>query len=206
MDGQLPPGLPLFPTATGEWCTRSGFVRTVEHLAQLLQLPLLDTMGRNAYGEHVYRVSGARHLISLEMPVSIIMKLARWGSNIILRYLGDAPLRTLTATYLRHRSMVSQRVQHSANLTLAQAHDDDLEEALQDEPEDQHFAFLQHLVTKRIRLVAAEQLEFNHHQSLHTLCSWTANLSNCALLEDRPLGDICKDCRKVAEKHNWVVT
>ena len=32
-------------------------------------LPLRDDLGRNAFGEHVFRVSGARHLARIDLPL-----------------------------------------------------------------------------------------------------------------------------------------
>ena len=57
-------------------------------------------MGRCTVGEHVWRVSGSRHLAALDVPTPIIMRLARWGSDVILRYIADAPLSALTRVYL----------------------------------------------------------------------------------------------------------
>ena len=199
VNGQLPNDLPLFPNAQGDWCSRNGFVRTVESLATKLSLPLLDTLGRRAYGEHVFRVSGARHMASLEMPVSVIMKLARWGSSIVLRYLGDAPLQTLTSTYLRHRQMVTSRLQSAIPAILEQSTQPS-SDLLEDAAEDSPYVYLQHLSTKRIHLVLAADLEFDRCQHLVTLCAWTANLSTTALFDSCPPGTMCKDCTKAAAR------
>ena len=99
--GVLPPGLPLFPNSQGEWCTRQGFVGTINAMATLLRVDTIDSMGRDTVGEHVWRVSGARHLAGIGIPQAMIMLLARWGSQIVLRYISDAPLRRLTDAYLQ---------------------------------------------------------------------------------------------------------
>ena len=98
-DGILPPELPLFPTASGDWCSRDGFIDTLTQMTNTLGVDTVDTMGRNAIGEHIWRVSRSRLLARVGIPQQSIMLLARWGSNIILRYIADAPLATLTATY-----------------------------------------------------------------------------------------------------------
>ena len=46
-------------------------------------------------------MTGARHLACLDVPLPIIMLLGRWGSNVIMRYVADAPLSTLTTIYLQ---------------------------------------------------------------------------------------------------------
>jgi hypothetical protein len=97
---ELPKGLPLFPNAQGDWCTRKGFIGTLTVLADMVQVPTTDAQGRNVIGEHIWRVSGSRHLAELGVPQPMIMLLARWGSSIILRYIDDAPLRKLTQTYV----------------------------------------------------------------------------------------------------------
>jgi hypothetical protein len=96
---ELPKDLPLFPNARGEWCTREAFVGTLARMAELAQVPTTDSLGRNTIGEHVWRISGARHLAEIGVPHPMIMLLARWGSAIIMRYIADAPLRKLTQTY-----------------------------------------------------------------------------------------------------------
>jgi hypothetical protein len=96
----LPPDLPLFPTTAGGWCTRAGFVKTIAHLADSLQVSTIDTLGRGTVGEHVWRVSGSRMLAYANLPVPVIMLMARWGSEVIMRYIAEAPLRTITAVYI----------------------------------------------------------------------------------------------------------
>ena len=98
-DGSLPEDLPLFPNCSGAWCSRSGFVESIETMAVALCLPTVDDMGRSTLGEHVWRVTGARHLARLLVPYGIITLLARWGSNVILRYIAEAPLENLTNVY-----------------------------------------------------------------------------------------------------------
>ena len=67
-DGDLPVGLPLFPTKDGNWCSRAGFVGTVARLAELLAcLPPTTWEGQqweNTFGES--RAPGIWHpLMSL---------------------------------------------------------------------------------------------------------------------------------------------
>ena len=99
-DGNLPEGMPLFPSAGGGWCTKKGFVSTIKVMAERLNLPVLDLMNRSTLGEHVWRVTGARHLASVDVPLPVIKLLARWGSDVIDRYVAEAPLAALTRVYV----------------------------------------------------------------------------------------------------------
>ena len=53
---------------------------------------------------HAFRISGPRHMARNGVAPPVIMRLARWGSNTIWRYLRDAPLTNLTKGYVRGRS------------------------------------------------------------------------------------------------------
>ena len=97
--GVLPPGLPLFPCPDGSRPSAERLSATVEEVARRLGLPLVDTMGRSAFTEHVFRVSGARMLARASIPVDVIMLLARWSSDVVRRYIGEAPLATLTTRF-----------------------------------------------------------------------------------------------------------
>ena len=98
-DGSLPIDLPLFPNANGKQAHPDAVVDTVNQIANKLNLPLTDKYGRNRFGKHVFRVSGARKLAALGIATSVIMLLARGSSHSVLRYIADSPLATLTSQY-----------------------------------------------------------------------------------------------------------
>ena len=77
VNDQLPADLPLFPDTLGQWVSRESFVETITSMADKIGVPTLDEIGRNTIGEHVWRVSGARHLAALDIPTAVIMRLAR---------------------------------------------------------------------------------------------------------------------------------
>lgn len=101
VDGELPRDLAFFPTATGEPVDKAAVVSSVEVVARRLGLALKSADGRNNFGGHVFRVSGARHLAAVGVDPRVIMVHARWQTNVILRYVREAPLATLTETYRR---------------------------------------------------------------------------------------------------------
>ena len=95
-DGRLPPDLPLFPNLEGTAVHKDKVVETIESMASRCGLPLMDSMGRKAFGGHSMRVAGARYLASLGIELVKIALMGRWGSDAVLRYVGEAPLLTLT--------------------------------------------------------------------------------------------------------------
>ena len=56
--------------------------------------------GRRAFGGHAFRVGGSRHLAVLGVTISIIMLMARWGSDLVMHYLRDSPPANITSQYL----------------------------------------------------------------------------------------------------------
>ena len=113
-EGFVTAGTPLFPNANGGRCTRQAFVATVLALAARLQMPTADSLGRLLFGEHVWRVTGARHMNRNGIDLPTLMRLARWGSDVVLRYLADAPLSTLTLNY-RRSTLLAMRGEHAAS-------------------------------------------------------------------------------------------
>ena len=68
-------------------------------VAERLGLRVRDALGNYIYGGHALRVSGARKFAAEGLDIGLIMLLARWSSNAVLRYIGEAPLQSLTQTY-----------------------------------------------------------------------------------------------------------
>jgi len=99
IDGELPVGLPLFPDQNGEPMTKDHFVEFVVQIAVACNLNTKASDGRNAFGGHVWRLSGARHLARIGVPLPIIKLIARWASNVIEHYLKVVPLERLTSAY-----------------------------------------------------------------------------------------------------------
>jgi hypothetical protein len=120
-EGFVPSGTPLSPNSRGEPWSGQGFVATVLEFARLLGQPIHDSMGRLLCGEHFWRISGASHMNRNQVDVPTLMRLARWGSDVVLRYLADAPLSTLTLNY--RRAVLSayrgESVDTNASLTTA---------------------------------------------------------------------------------------
>jgi len=97
----------LYPNAQGITVDKFDVIEMVEFLARKLHLPLVGQDGRNTYGGHVFRVSGARHLAKKGIAIPVIKLLARWQSDIVMRYLAEAPLLILTEAYRQGGPTVS---------------------------------------------------------------------------------------------------
>ena len=95
------------PTVSGvPWAQQSGkdkVVVTIEVLAHFTGLAAVDEQGRRASGGHSLRVSGARWLGSMGVPILQIASLARWSTAVVERYVGDAVLITLCSRVRRAR-------------------------------------------------------------------------------------------------------
>ena len=86
---------PLFPSFSGDFPEKDSVVKSIEHLAALLGVSVLDDNGRSGFGGHSMRVSGAQYLSSIGLGESLIALLARWMSPTIKRYVGESPLHVL---------------------------------------------------------------------------------------------------------------
>ena len=92
--------MPIFPTAGGGVADREKVVPTVEAIASRLGVSLLSNSGGRAFGGRTFRVTGAQWLVSKGMPLPSIQLLARWGNDVIARYVAETPLDTLSEQYL----------------------------------------------------------------------------------------------------------
>ena len=55
--------------------------------------------GARRFGGHSLRVTGARTLAALGIDIVLIQLMARWSSDVVLRYVAEAPLATMSAAY-----------------------------------------------------------------------------------------------------------
>ncbi len=91
------PAFPLFPTECGNHAPKAKVVETFELLGTLLGQPIVSPDGLRLFGGHTARVTGARTFAAAGLEVNKIRILARHSGDTILRYVADAPLRTLGA-------------------------------------------------------------------------------------------------------------
>lgn len=98
---------PLFPNMLGEVPAKSSIVETYEQLASRTGEAVTDESGAKRFGGHSARITGARYLSRLGIDLLTIQFFARWGLNVILRYVHEAPLKALTG---RTRALTVDKV------------------------------------------------------------------------------------------------
>jgi hypothetical protein len=86
---------PLFPAIGGGAASKAAVVLTFEALGALTGQPLLSEIGMRLFGGHSPRVTGAQLLAAAGVEISKVRILARHSGDAILRYVADAPLKSL---------------------------------------------------------------------------------------------------------------
>jgi hypothetical protein len=98
-EGELPEGLRAFPGADGRVVPKEKIVQTAEQLALLTNREISGPGGERLFGGHVWRITGARHLASINIAIWLIMLIARWAGKTVMRYVAEAPLKKVTLEY-----------------------------------------------------------------------------------------------------------
>jgi hypothetical protein len=86
---------PLFPAVGGGAASKVSVVLTFEALGAMIGQPLVGETGIRLFGGHSPRVTGAQLLAAAGVEISKVRILARHSGDAILRYVADAPLRSL---------------------------------------------------------------------------------------------------------------
>ena len=86
---------PLFPTSLGKFAAKASVVATFEQLGTACGQPLMSDEGLRLFGGHTPRVTGAQLYVAHGVEVNKVRVLARHSGDTILRYVQDAPLRSL---------------------------------------------------------------------------------------------------------------
>ena len=87
--------LPLFPTSQGRTTSKAQMLLLVEDTAKVLGQPITDAFGRNRFGRHSWRGTGAEYFIANMVALWRVELFGRWapGSRAVHRYIRNAPLR-----------------------------------------------------------------------------------------------------------------
>ena len=96
----VPRDLPLFPCIDGQTVSKGAVVRTFECPAGRCGKPMLDDLGRRAFGGHSARVTGARYYAGLGIELGKLAVFARCRSDIVLHYVQDSALSKFTTECL----------------------------------------------------------------------------------------------------------
>jgi hypothetical protein len=89
------PDAPLFPNVKGAMPSKATVVTLFEAIGTLLQQALWSDEGIRLFGGHSARVTGAQMFAAIGIDVNKIRILARHSGETIMRYVQDAPLRSL---------------------------------------------------------------------------------------------------------------
>ena len=84
--------LPLFPDRHGKVADKATVVLALEATVKGYGEPTVGANGSRLLGGHSFRVTGAQRLAAAGVEIIKIMVLARWPSEVVLRYVKDAPL------------------------------------------------------------------------------------------------------------------
>ena len=95
-DHHLDSDFPLFPTGAGDFVKDEKMLMVVEAIATRLGERLVAKAGVNRYGKHSWRAMGAVYLTGLRMELYRIQLMARWTSQVIMRYARLSPLSSIT--------------------------------------------------------------------------------------------------------------
>ena len=88
---------PLFPRCDGRMATKEATVRTFEVIGERLGQPTTSSAGLRLFGGHSPRVTGAQLFAALGVEINKIRILARRSGEAILRYVAEAPLKSIKA-------------------------------------------------------------------------------------------------------------
>ena len=121
------PSTPIFPAADGNPASKTGWADTFEELGKILKLPCTHPNGARCFTGHTARASGAVHLAASQVELWRIQLFGRWGSQVFLQYIRDAPLKQLDKLALEtsvHLSLSTAKAQlqdlmHRAQTGLA---------------------------------------------------------------------------------------
>ena len=97
----------IFTSENGEPPSKQGWADTFQELARMLGIPITHPNGARAFTGHSARVSGARHLASTQVELWRVQLYGRWGSNVFVHYIQDAPLAQLDSLALESSASLS---------------------------------------------------------------------------------------------------
>ena len=89
------PGAPIFPSADGSPASKVGWADTFQWLGAALGLPITHANGARCFTGHTARATGAVHLAASQVEMWRIQLFGRWGSQVFLQYVKEAPLKQL---------------------------------------------------------------------------------------------------------------
>ena len=81
----------LFPDKKGEPPTKSGWADTFQALARRLNLDIAYPNGARKFTGHSARATGAVHVVMTQVELWRVQLFGRWGSELFMHYVREAP-------------------------------------------------------------------------------------------------------------------
>ena len=206
--------LPLFPQEDGQEVSAEAFIRLIEELAARTGESIKTPDGRNRFGKHSWRSTGAVYLSTVGIEVFKIQLLARWSSPIVTHYTRLAPLKTLAKDF-KHAAALKLGAETSARSKANEGQLKKMRAILTKEAKkwEEEFAKLNELIDKVKKEAGPPRYLLNtvtgaihqillHHDwagiNARTFCGWEYARSKASVLpvkdhgHDREL--ICDTC------------
>lgn len=89
--------MPLFPNLAGLHPEKASVVASFEYLGTFSGQPLVSEAGQRLFWGHTRRVTGAQTWAAMGIEINKIRILVRSSGDTILRYVAEAPLKSLSA-------------------------------------------------------------------------------------------------------------
>ena len=151
--------LPLFHNLEGTSPSKQAMVSTFEYLAVSCGLDVMSCDGQRKFGGHSARVTGAQSLAACGIPVDKIRILARHSGDAVLRYVKDAPLKSLQADLglstafinpktCKQLRMLTERVNDLTTKVQAQA--EEMQAMISISCKKDHICYVQNLFNSKI--------------------------------------------------------
>ena len=195
--------LPMFPSASGGFVDKRHVVTCIEAVATLIGEPLEDHRGVRRYGGHSLRVTGARTMAALGIEIHLIQLMARWSSDVVHRYVADAPLSRMTAAYQQGYAAIKRT--QSGTVGVERACEQPLPPNVGDGSKHPS-PFVLNLDSGVAHRPVVWSLEVQP-QSWRTVCGWTFGFANTRGVSEVPTKSslICTGCcraEKTAAREN----
>ena len=204
----------FFPAASGSQLTKRHVVASIEAVALGQGLPLTSENGQRRFGGHTCRVAGSQYLASIGLELALIQLLGRWESAVILRYVMEAPLASITQSF-RDKVMGAQlhevvgalargerhQIEKLATVEEQQALRKEVALKLADEDDRPAQEFAVNSFSAIVHIVLQG---FGPRDSWATRCSWpfgateASSSSSQGRFRSRPEGAGCKRCFRQA--------
>ena len=91
------PASPLCPTDAGGFASTASVADTFEALGSTMGQPTVNDTGLRLFGGHTSRGTGAQVLTAMGAEINKVRVLARHSGDTILRYVAEAPLKSVRA-------------------------------------------------------------------------------------------------------------